>query len=157
MLSTWLLSSTFFFYFDEICHYFFNVFIVFTIYCVVYLMVFLPIYDLETTEVWVIVHMGKIQMLFDGLGLLYTISLFATIGFGWGWWNSIRDIISVFVIWGPLHFMFHILTNTHYMTPTILVGDAKYRATCRGFFTHYIPMDEQFLFLYQVTYTLVFN
>ena len=42
--------------------------------------------------------------------------------------------------------MFHIQTKAHYMTQTILVGGAKYRATGRGFVTQHTPMDEQFRF-----------
>jgi len=45
-----------------------------------------------------------------------------------------------------LHFMFHIQTKAHYMSQTILVGGAKYRATGRGFVTQHTPMDEQFRF-----------
>ena len=50
--------------------------------------------------------------------------------------------VSVFIIGIPLDFMFHIQTNTYYMTQIILVGGAKYRATGRGFFTQRTPMDE---------------
>ena len=54
--------------------------------------------------------------------------------------------VSVFIIGIPLDFMFHIQTNTYYMTQIILVGGAKYRAIGRGVFTQHTPMDEQALF-----------
>ena len=134
------------FYFGGIGHYFSNVLTVFTIYCVVYLMVVLAIYDLEKIGDRVITPMGTIQMLLGGLGLLQTIPLFATLGVERGWWNSLKEIASVFITGGPLHFMFHIQTKAYYMTQTILVGGAKYRATGRGFVTQHTPMDEQFRF-----------
>ena len=90
--------------------------------------------------------MGTIQMLLDGLGFLQTIPLFAALGVERGWWNSHKDIASLFMIGGPLHFMFHIQTKTYYMIQTILVGGAKYRVIGREFFTQHTPLFEQFLF-----------
>ena len=119
---------------------------VFTIYGVVYLMIILTIYDVKTIGVRVITPMGTIHMLLAKLGLLLIFPLFATLGVERGWWNSLRKIASVFIIGGPLYFMFHIQTQTYYMTQTIFVGGAKYRATCQGFFTQHTPMDEQFPF-----------
>ena len=134
------------YYFGGIGHYFSNVLTVFTIYCVVYLMAVLAIFDMEKIGDRVITPMGTIQMLLGGLGLLQTIPLYATLGVERGWWNSLREILHVFITGGPFHFMFHIQTKAHYMTQTILVGGAKYRATGRGFVTQHTPMDEQFRF-----------
>jgi len=134
------------FYFGGIGHYFSNVLTVFTIYCVIYLMAVLAIFNLEKIGDRVITPMGTIQMLLGGLGLLQTIPLYATLGVERGWWLSLREIIHVFITGGPLHFMFHIQTKAYYMSQTILVGGAKYRATGRGFVTQHTAMDEQFRF-----------
>lgn len=134
------------FYFGGIGHYFSNVLTILTIYCVVYLMAVLAIFDLEKIGDRRITPMGTIQMLLGGLGLLQTIPLYATLGVERGWWNSLREILHVFITGGPLHFMFHIQTKAHYMSQTILVGGAKYRATGRGFVTQHTPADEQFRF-----------
>lgn len=134
------------FYFGGIGHYFSNVLTVLTIYCVVYLMAVLAVFDMEKIGDRKITPMGTIQMLLGGLGLLQTIPLYATLGVERGWWTSLREILYVFITGGPLHFMFHIQTKAHYMTQTILVGGAKYRATGRGFVTQHTPMDEQFRF-----------
>ena len=109
-------------------------------------MIILTIYDVKKIGVRVITPMGTINMLLAKLGLLQIFPLFATLGVERGWWNSLRKIASVFIIGGPLYFMFHIQTQTYYMTQTIFVGGAKYRATCQGFFTQHTPMDEQFPF-----------
>lgn len=134
------------YYFGGIGHYFSNVLTVLTIYCVVYLMAVLAVFDMEKIGDRVITPMGTIQMLLGGLGLLQTIPLYATLGVERGWWNSMREILHVFITGGPLHFMFHIQTKAHYMSQTILVGGAKYRATGRGFVTQHTEMDEQFRF-----------
>ena len=134
------------YYYGGIGHYFSNVLTVLTIYCVVYLMAVLAIFDIEKIGDRTITPMGGIQMILGGLGLLQTIPLFATLGVERGWWNSLEEIFQVFVTGGPLHFMFHIQTKAHYMCQTILVGGAKYRATGRGFVTQHTPMDEQFRF-----------
>lgn len=134
------------YYFGGIGHYFSNVLTILTIYVVVYLMVMLAVYDLESIGGRTITPMGTIQMLLGGLGLLQTIPLYATLGVEKGWLNSLREIAHVFLTGGPLHFMFHIQTKAHYMSQTILVGGAKYRATGRGFVTQHTPMDEQFRF-----------
>lgn len=133
-------------YFGGIGHYFSNVLTVLTIYCVVYLMLFLALFDCERIGTRIITPMGTIQMLLGGLGLLQTIPLFATLGVEKGWWPSLREIIHVFITGGPLHFMFHIQTKAYYMAQTILVGGAKYRPTGRGFVTQHTPMDEQYRF-----------
>lgn len=134
------------FYFGGLGHYFSNVLTVFTIYCVVYLMAVLAVFDMEKIGDRSITLMGTVQMLLGGLGLLQTIPLYATLGVERGWWTSLREIFHVFVTGGPLHFMFHIQTKSHYMSQTILVGGAKYRATGRGFVTQHTNMDEQFRF-----------
>ena len=134
------------FYFGGIGHYFSNVLTILTIYCVVYLMAVLAIFDMEKIGDRRITPMGTIQMLLGGLGLLQTIPLYATLGVERGWWESLREILYVFITGGPLHFMFHIQTKAHYMSQTILVGGAKYRATGRGFVTQHTRMDEQFRF-----------
>jgi len=134
------------FYFGGIGHYFSNVLTVLTIYCVVYLMTVLAVFDMEKIGDRTITPMGTIQMLLGGLGLMQTIPLYATLGVERGWWTSLREIIHVFITGGPLHFMFHIQTKAHYMAQTILVGGAKYRATGRGFVTQHTPMDDQFRF-----------
>ena len=61
----------------------------------------------------VITPMGTIQMLLDGLGLLQTIPLFATLRVERDWWNSLGEIPSVFTIGGPLYFMFHTKTKAY--------------------------------------------
>mmetsp|Transcript_1310 Transcript_1310/g.1888 ORF Transcript_1310/g.1888 Transcript_1310/m.1888 type:complete len:2118 (-) Transcript_1310:113-6466(-) len=134
------------FYFGGIGHYFSNVLTILTVYCVVYLMVALAIFDMEKIGDRTITPMGTIQMMLGGLGLLQTIPLYSTLGVERGWWTSCREIMYVFITGGPLHFMFHIQTKAHYMSQTILVGGAKYRATGRGFVTQHTPMDEQFRF-----------
>jgi len=133
-------------YYGGIGHYFSNVLTIFTIYVVVYLMLILAIFDLEKIGDRLITPMGLIQMMLGGLGLLQTIPLFATLGVERGWWNSFREIVWVFISGGPFHFMFHIQTKAHYMSQTILVGGAKYRATGRGFVTQHTEMDELFRF-----------
>ena len=85
-------------------------------------------------------------MLLGGLGLLQTIPLFATLGVERGWWNSLKEIASVFITGGPLHFMFHIQTKAYYMTQTILMGGAKDNATGRGVFTHHTLWMNRFFF-----------
>jgi len=134
------------FYFGGIGHYFSNVLTILTIYCVIYLMAMLAIFDLEKIGDRLITPMGTIQMLLGGLGLLQTIPLYSTLGVERGWWNSLREIAYVFITGGPFHFMFHIQTKAYYMSQTILVGGAKYRATGRGFVTQHTPMDEQYRF-----------
>lgn len=134
------------YYYGGIGHYFSNVLTIFTIYCVVYLMVLLAVFNLERIGDRTITPMGTIQIILGGLGLLQTIPLFATLGVERGWWNSLKEIFQVFVTGGPFHFMFHIQTKSHYMSQTILVGGAKYRATGRGFVTQHTPTDEQFRF-----------
>jgi len=134
------------FYFGGIGHYFLNVLTVLTIYCVVYLIALLSIFDLERIGDRVITPMGTIQMLLGGLGLLQTIPLYATLGVERGWWSSLKEVFQVFITGGPLHFMFHIQTKAFYMSQTILVGGAKYRATGRGFVTQHTEMDEQYRF-----------
>lgn len=134
------------FYYGGIGHYFSNVLTILTVYVVVYLMAVLAIFDLEKIGDRVITPMGTIQMLLGGLGLLQTIPLFATLGVERGWWASLQEIYLVFITGGPLHFMFHIQTKANYMTQTILVGGAQYRATGRGFVTQHTPFDEQFRF-----------
>jgi callose synthase len=134
------------YYYGGIGHYFSNVLTVLTIYCVVYLMAVLAVFNLEKIGDRTITPMGTIQIILGGLGLLQTIPLYATLGVERGWWNSLREIFQVFVTGGPFHFMFHIQTKAHYMSQTILVGGAKYRATGRGFVTQHTPMDEQFRF-----------
>lgn len=133
-------------YYGGIGHYFSNVLTILTIYVVIYLMVFLAMFDMEQIRDRNITPMGTIQMMLGGLGLLQTIPLFATLGIERGWWSSFREIIMVFVSGGPFHFMFHIQTKAHYMSQTILVGGAKYRATGRGFVTQHTPMDELYRF-----------
>lgn len=134
------------FYYGGIGHYFSNVLTVLTVYVVVYLMALLAIFNLEQIGDRVITPMGTIQMLLGGLGLLQTIPLFATLGVERGWLASIQEIFLIFVTGGPLHFMFHIQTKATYMTQTILVGGAIYRATGRGFVTQHTPFDEQYRF-----------
>ena len=85
-------------------------------------------------------------MLLDVLGLLQKIPLSPILRVERGWWNCLREIAFVFVIGGPLHFMFHLHTKTYYMIPKNLVGGAKYRATDHEFFTQHTSMDENFLF-----------
>ena len=109
-------------------------------------MLILAMYDLEKIGDRLITPMGLIQMLLGGLGLLQTIPLFATLGVERGWLNSLREIVWVFMSGGPFHFMFHIQTKAHYMSQTILVGGAKYRATGRGFVTQHTKMDELYRF-----------
>mmetsp|Transcript_6636 Transcript_6636/g.16316 ORF Transcript_6636/g.16316 Transcript_6636/m.16316 type:complete len:2130 (+) Transcript_6636:270-6659(+) len=142
-LDFWRLLS---FYYGGIGHYFSNVLTVFTVYVVVYLTSLLAIFDLERIGDRTITPMGTIQMMLGGLGLLQTIPLFATLGVERGWIASAREILTVFVTGGPLHFMFHIQTKAYYMTQTILVGGAKYRPTGRGFVTQHTAMDEQYRF-----------
>ena len=139
MSSTWLLSSTLFLYFNRICHYFPNGLTVFTITVLFICWLFLLFMTREKFGDRVITPMGTIQRLLDGLGFLQTIPLFAALWVEWDWWNSLRDIASVFMIGGPLHLMFHIQTKTYYMIHTILVGGAKYRVICREFFTQHTP------------------
>lgn len=134
------------FYYGGIGHYFSNVLTILTVYIVVYLMATLALFDLEKIGDRVITPMGTIQMLLGGLGLLQTIPLFATLGVERGWLASLREIFMVFVTGGPLHFMFHIQTKANYMSQTILVGGAKYRATGRGFVTQHTAFDEQYRF-----------
>jgi callose synthase len=134
------------FYYGGIGHYFSNVLTVLTVYLVVYLMTVLALFDLEKIGDRIITPMGTIQMMLGGLGLLQTIPLFATLGVERGWLASLKEIFMVFATGGPLHFMFHIQTKAHYMSQTILVGGAKYRATGRGFVTQHTAMDEQFRF-----------
>jgi len=134
------------FYYGGIGHYFSNVLTVLTVYVVVYLMAVLALFDLEKIGDRIITPMGTIQMMLGGLGLLQTIPLFATLGVERGWLASLKEIFMVFATGGPLHFMFHIQTKAHYMSQTILVGGAKYRATGRGFVTQHTAMDEQFRF-----------
>ena len=134
------------FYYGGIGHYFSNVLTVLTVYVVVYLMAFFAIFDLERIGDRDITPMGEIQMMLGGLGLLQTIPLFATLGVERGWIASAKEILTVFVTGGPLHFMFHIQTKAFYMTQTILVGGAKYRPTGRGFVTQHTAMDEQYRF-----------
>ena len=134
------------YYYGGIGHYFSNVLIILTIYSVVYLMAALAIFDLERIGDRTITPMGTAQIIVGGLGLIQTVSLFATLGVERGWWNSLKEIFQVFATGGPLHFMFHIQTKSHYMSQTILVGGAKYRATGRGFVTQHTPVDEQFRF-----------
>jgi len=109
-------------------------------------MLILAVFKLEKIGDRMITPMGTIQMLLGGLGLLQTIPLFATLGVERGWLQSLREIFHVFVTGGPLHFMFHIQTKAKFMSQTILVGGAQYRATGRGFVTQHTPMDEQFRF-----------
>lgn len=134
------------FYFGGIGHYFSNVLTILTIYVVVYLMAVLAVFDLEKIGDRLITPMGTLQMIIGGLGLFQTIPLYATLGVEHGWWNSLREIFRVFITGGAGHFMFHIQTKAHYMSQTILVGGAKYRATGRGFVTQHTAMDEQFRF-----------
>jgi callose synthase len=131
------------YYYGGIGHYFSNVLTIVTIYAVVYLTAALAVFDAERIGDRLITPMGTNQMLLGGLGLLQTIPLYTTPGVERGWWNSLREIASVFVTGGPLHFIFHIQTKAHYMSQTILVGGAKYRATGRGFVTQHTQMDEQ--------------
>ena len=42
-------------------------------------------------------------MLLDAFGLLLTIPLFVTLGVEWSWWNTLREIASVFITWWPLY------------------------------------------------------
>jgi len=134
------------YYYGGIGHYFTNVLTVLTVYIVIYLMLILAVFNLEKIGDRMITPMGAIQMLLGGLGLLQTIPLFATLGVERGWLTSLREIFHVFVTGGPLHFMFHIQTKAKFMSQTILVGGAQYRATGRGFVTQHTPMDEQFRF-----------
>lgn len=134
------------FYFGGIGHYFSNVMTVTTVYVVTYLIALLAIYEVEVIGDRSITPVGTLQMLLGGLGLLQTIPLIATLGVERGWLPALKEIFSVFATGGPLHFMFHIQTKSHYMVQTILVGGAKYRPTGRGFVTQHTPMDEQFRF-----------
>ena len=56
----------------------------------------------------VITPTETIEIMFDGLGLLQKIPLFVSLRVERGWWNSLREIASLFIIGGPLDFMFHI-------------------------------------------------
>jgi callose synthase len=134
------------FYYGGIGHYFSNVLTILTVYVVVYLMAVLALFDLEKIGDRIITPMGTIQMMLGGLGLLQTIPLFATLGVERGWLASLQEIAMVFATGGPLHFMFHIQTKANFMSQTILVGGAKYRATGRGFVTQHTAMDEQYRF-----------
>lgn len=132
------------YYYGGIGHYFTNVLTVLTVYIVIYLMLILAVFNLERIGDRMITPMGTIQMFLGGLGLLQTIPLFATLGVERGWLRALQEIFHVFVTGGPLHFMFHIQTKAKYMSQTILVGGAQYRATGRGFVTQHTPMDDQF-------------
>eukprot|EP00980_Cylindrotheca_fusiformis_P030196 scaffold24531_cov122-Cylindrotheca_fusiformis.AAC.5 len=134
------------FYYGGIGHYFSNVLTILTVYVVVYLMAVLALFKLEKIGDRIITPMGTIQMMLGGLGLLQTIPLFATLGVERGWLASLQEIAMVFATGGPLHFMFHIQTKANYMSQTILVGGAIYRATGRGFVTQHTSMDEQYRF-----------
>jgi len=133
-------------YFGGIGHYFSTVLTIITVYVVVYLMAILAMYDFERIGERLITPMGTIQMLLGGLGLLQTFPLIATLGVERGWSASFAEVFQVFASGGPLHFMFHIQTKANYMTQTILVGNAQYRATGRGFVTQHTPFDEQYRF-----------
>lgn len=109
-------------------------------------MAILALYDIERIGERIITPEGTIQMLLGGLGLLQTFPLIATLGVERGWWASFVEVFQVFATGGPLHFMFHIQTKANYMSQTILVGNAQYRATGRGFVTQHTPFDEQYRF-----------
>ena len=134
-------------YFGGFGHYFSTVLTILTVEVVVYLITILAMYDYEPNGERIITPMGTIQMLLGGLGLLQTFPLIATLGVERGWHASLGEVFKVFASGGPLHFMFHIQTKANYMSQTILVGNAQYRATGRGFVTQHTPFDEQFRFL----------
>jgi callose synthase len=52
-------------------------------------------------------------------------------GFGKATWEILRMLLTG----GPLFFIFHMGTKSHYFEHTLLAGGANYRATGRGFVT----------------------
>ncbi|KAI9913451.1 hypothetical protein PsorP6_005199 [Peronosclerospora sorghi] len=70
----------------------------------------------------------------------------ATISVQRGLKTALNEVLILFVMGGPLYFLFRIGTKWFYFGQTILAGGAKYCATGRGFVTKHSSFDELYRF-----------
>jgi len=134
------------YYLGGVGHYINSALTIITIEVASYLVLLLCVYGAESIGGRQVVPLGSVQIVLAGLGLLNTLPLLATLTVERGLWAAARDVAQVFLSGGPLYFVFHIQTRSHYFLQTLLAGGASYKATGRGFVTRHSPFDEQYRF-----------
>jgi len=134
------------YYFGALGFYINSFLTVFTIIFVVYLSTFAALFSFEAIGDRRPIPEGTLQLFLGGMGILQTIPMFSTIAVESGVAAAFGQILQVFASGGPLYFMFHIQTKSHYFVQTLLAGNAQYRPTGRGFITRHSPYDENFRF-----------
>jgi callose synthase len=134
------------FYYGGIGHYLSNSLVMFTLVIIVYTMVSLAIYGQEGVNGRPQHPEGIFQILLAGMGVLQTFPLAVTLVVEKGIRSAISEISFMILSGGPLYFIFHIQTKSHYFSQTLLAGGAKYRPTGRGFVTRHSPFEENFRF-----------
>ena len=134
------------FYYGGIGHYLSNSLVMFTLVIIVYTMLGLSIYHEEGVNGRPLHPEGLFQMLLAGMGVLQTLPLAVTLTVEKGFRAMVSEISFMILSGGPLYFIFHIQTKSHYFSQTLLAGGAKYRPTGRGFVTRHSPFEENFRF-----------
>eukprot|EP00638_Chattonella_subsalsa_P004550 CAMPEP_0117750646 /NCGR_PEP_ID=MMETSP0947-20121206/10498_1 /TAXON_ID=44440 /ORGANISM="Chattonella subsalsa, Strain CCMP2191" /LENGTH=2124 /DNA_ID=CAMNT_0005568865 /DNA_START=100 /DNA_END=6474 /DNA_ORIENTATION=+ len=134
------------YYFGALGFYINSFLTVFTVVFVVYLSTYSALFGFEAIGDRRPIPEGVLQLALGGMGILQTIPMFSTIAVENSVSAALGQILQVFVSGGPLYFMFHIQTKSHYFVQTLLAGNAQYRPTGRGFITRHSPYDENFRF-----------
>jgi callose synthase len=134
------------FYYGGIGHYLSNSLVMFTLVIIVYTMLGLSIYHEEGVNSRPLLPEGLFQMLLAGMGILQTLPLAVTLTVEKGFRSMISEISFMILSGGPIYFIFHIQTKSHYFSQTLLAGGAKYRPTGRGFVTRHSPFEENWRF-----------
>ncbi|KAI9895629.1 hypothetical protein PsorP6_018904 [Peronosclerospora sorghi] len=92
------------------------------------------------------VLLSTLQLILGSVAFFTTAPPLATISVQLGFKTALNEILILFVMGGPLYFLFHIGTKWFYFGQTILAGGAKLRATGRGFVTKHSSFDELYRF-----------
>lgn len=134
------------FYYGGIGHYLSNSLVMFTLVIIVYTLLALAIYGEEGVNGRALHPEGVFQMVLAGMGILQTLPLAVTLTVEKGFRAMVSEISFMILSGGPLYFIFHIQTKSHYFSQTLLAGGAKYRPTGRGFVTRHSPFEENYRF-----------
>ncbi|KAI9906026.1 hypothetical protein PsorP6_014421 [Peronosclerospora sorghi] len=92
------------------------------------------------------VLLSTLQLILGSVAFFTTAPPLATISVQRGFKTALNEVLILFVMGGPLYFLFHIGTKWFYFGQTILAGGAKYRATGRGFVSKHSSFDELYRF-----------
>eukprot|EP01048_Picozoa_sp_COSAG05_P009754 COSAG05_NODE_819_length_7130_cov_2.161855_2_plen_481_part_00 len=120
-----------------------NVLVVWTTLWFVYSSILLTLFVPEASP-WAMVTLEKDMIFMIQLGILQTIPLLAEMLVEKGVSGMMITLFRLFVLGGPIFYLFHVCTRWHYYLLTLDVGGAKYAATGRGFIIEHQPFLKLF-------------